>query len=81
MKQLIIKNQDIYKVGVNEYFRFKYNDAYLLNFHTDLSKNPKHVIEIIASVCELDYKGLKKKQLVDLIEKSNCVILENENIE
>lgn len=75
MKQLFIKQEDIYKVDDIEYFKFQYDYRILRDVNTDISKNDKYILEMIAEKCELNYKGLKKKQLIELIEKSCCLVL------
>lgn len=77
MKQLVIKQEDIYKVGDIEYFKFQYDYRILRDINADLSKNDKYILEMIAEKCELNYKGLHKKQLVELIENSGCLVLGN----
>lgn len=59
MKQLVIKQEDICKVGDIEYFKFQYDYRILRDINADLSKNDKYTLEMIAKKCELDYKGLK----------------------
>lgn len=75
MKQLVIKQEDIYKVADNEYFKFQYDYRIVMDIYVDISKNNKYILEMIAKKCELDYKKLNKKKLVELIENSNCLVL------
>lgn len=77
MKQLVIKQEYIYKVGNIEYFTFysSYYNRYYRDNNVIISKNDKYILEKIANECELDYKGLKKKQLIELIENSDCLVL------
>ena len=77
MKQLVIKQEDIYKVGGIEYFKFQYDYRILRDINTDISKNNKYILVMIAEKCELNYKGLSKKHLVELIENSGCLVLGN----
>ena len=77
MKQLIIKQNDIYKVADIEYFQFDYYYLILRDVYVDISKNNKRTLERIATKCELNCKGLRKKELIDLIEKSGCLVLGN----
>ncbi len=75
MKQLILNQNDIYKVENIEYFKFTYNNKNFRDINTNLSKNDKYILEIIAEYCELDYKELSKKNLIKIIEKSNCLVI------
>ena len=75
MKQLVIKQEDIYKVGDIEYFKFQYDYRVVRDVNTDISKNDKYVLVMIAEKCELDYKKLNKKQLIVMIENSGCLVL------
>lgn len=70
MKQLVIKQEDI------EYFKFRYYSGNaVMNVYVDISKNQKYKLDYIAQECELDYKGLSKKQLVEMIKNSGCLVL------
>lgn len=75
MNQLVIKQEDIYKVDDNEYFKFTYLCYVQRDVYVELSKNNKYILEMIAQICNLNYKGLGKKQLVELIENSGCLVL------
>lgn len=79
MRQLVIKQDDIYKVGDIEYFKFHYYNRIFRDVYTDISKNEKYILEMIAKKCELNYKKLNKKQLAEIIEKSGCLVLDNNN--
>ncbi len=61
------------------YFIFfsKYDNMNYRDNNINISKNKKYILEKIAEICELKYKGLNKKQLVELIEKSGCLVLGN----
>jgi len=76
MKQLVINQNDIYKINNIEYFKFTHNNKNLRDINTNLPKNDKYILETIAEHCELDYRGLNKLNLVKLIENSNCLILQ-----
>lgn len=39
MKQLVIKQEDIYKVGDIKYFKFQYDYRVVRDVNTDISKN------------------------------------------
>jgi hypothetical protein len=45
------------------------------DINVKLEKNQKYILEMIADVCELNYKGLNKKILLTLIINSNCLVL------
>ncbi len=75
MKQLVINQNDIYTVENIEYFKFPYGNVYLRDINTNLLANDKYILEIIAKHCELDCKGLSKKNLVKLIEESKCLVI------
>lgn len=75
MKQLVINQTTLYTVGDNEYFVFQYKNCIQRDVNIKLEKNHKYILEMIAEVCELDYKGLNKKNLLDLITNSNCLVL------
>jgi len=78
MKQLVIRQEDVYKVEDIEYFMFRCHQDYIIkDINTDISKNKKYILKRIAYNCELDCKKLNKKQLVDVIEKSGCLVLGN----
>jgi hypothetical protein len=79
MKQLVIKQENIYKVGDIEYFKFEYHNKVVRDVYIDISKNNKYILEYIANKCEFDYKKLNKKQLAEMIEKSGCLVLGNNN--
>lgn len=74
MIQLIINRNDIYQVDNITYFKFTFMNRTYRDIPCDLSKAYKYILEIICRYCELNYKGLKKSQLVDLITTSNCLI-------
>ena len=74
MKQLVISPNDFYQVNHINYFKLTINNVCYRDLNTDLSKIDKYMLEIICKYCELNYKGLKKHQLVDLITNSNCLI-------
>jgi hypothetical protein len=77
MKQLIITQDSLYQVSGINYFKFTLNNNVTFrDINVILEKNDKYVLDIIARYCELDYKGLKKKDLIDLIEKSNCLVIQ-----
>lgn len=75
MIQLIINNDDIYRIDDTQYFKFQYENAVYRDVNIDISKNNKYILEIIAKKCELNYKGLKKNELVNLILNSNCLVI------
>lgn len=75
MKQLVIEQTNIYTMGDNEYFSFQWGNCIYRDVNVKLEKNEKYILEIIAKVCELDWKKLTKKNLVNLIKNSNCLIL------
>ena len=80
MKQLIINHNDIYQVDNISYFKFTIGNRIYRDNQCELSKINKYRLETICRYCELDYKGLKKSQLVDLITNSNCLIMnQNQN--
>lgn len=79
MKQLIIDQNDIYQVDNITYFKFTFGNKTYRDIPCDLSKLDKYMLEIISRYCELDYKGLKKSQLVDLLTNSNCLIKNYQN--
>lgn len=76
MKQLIINRADLYTINNEEYFKFKYNNMCIVGLHVKLEKNNKNDLILIAKICELDYRGLNKKDLLNLIIDSNCLILD-----
>ena len=75
MKQLIIMPTDFYQIGQINYFKFNIGNKCCRDINSDLSKIDKYMLEIICKHCELDYKGLKKNQLVDLITNSGCLVI------
>ncbi len=75
MKQLIISQNDIYQVGGINYFKFTFANINHRDIPCDLTKTEKYMLKLICKYCELDHKGLKKSQLIDLITNSNCLIL------
>jgi hypothetical protein len=77
MKQLIICQNDIYQIDNIIYFKFTFENRTYRDIPCNLSKIPKYMLEIICKYCELDYKKLKKYQLVDLISNSNSLIMYN----
>ena len=77
MKQLIINRYDIYKVNDTEYFKFTYGGLTYRDIYTNLSKNDIWTLKRIAIVCELNSNGLNKKNLIDLIENSNCLTIKD----
>ena len=78
MKQLIINKTKIYTIDDTEYFSFQYKNSIQRDINVKLEKNNKYILEMIAEICELKWKGLNKKQLVELIEKSGCIVLNND---
>jgi len=79
MKQLIINQSNIYKVNDIEYFQFNTGYHNLRDINTNISNNNKFILKIIAKYCELNYKGLNKLNLINLIENSNCLIFNQFN--
>jgi len=75
MKQLIIQPNDFYQIGGNNYWKIKIGNICYSDINSDLSKIDKYMLEIICKYCELDYKGLKKHQLVELITNSGCLVI------
>ena len=57
---------------------FQYKNDIQRDINVKLEKNDKYILEIIVNICELNWKGLNKKQLVKLIEKSGCLVLNDE---
>jgi hypothetical protein len=78
MIQLIINHNDIYQIDNISYFKFTFGNKNFRDIQCDLSKVDKYMLEIICEYCQLNFKGLKKKQLVDLITNYNCLIM-NQN--
>ena len=78
MKHLIINQQDIYKRGDVEYFKYQYSNRTVYDNKSDISKNNIYNLKLIAHVCELNYKGLSKNQLAELIENSGCLVLKKD---
>ena len=78
MKQLVINRTNLYTMGDNEYFSFQYKNSIQRDINVKLEKNNKYILEMIAEICELKWKGLNKKQLFELIEKSGCIVLNND---
>lgn len=76
MNQLIININNQYSVDDRQYFKFQYLNCIHRDIPRNISKASKHILQIICKYCELDYKNLKKKQLIDLINDSNCLIFE-----
>jgi predicted nucleic acid-binding Zn finger protein len=74
INQLVINQTMLYTVGDNKYFVFKYKNSTQRDINVKLGKNNKYILVMIAEVCELDYKGLNKKKLFDLITNSNCLV-------
>jgi septum formation topological specificity factor MinE len=77
MKQLIITQNNIYQVGDINYFKFTIGNRTYRDNNCDLSKLNKYILEIICKYCELEYKGLKKSQLIELLNENNCIIMNN----
>ena len=77
MRQLIINHNDIHQIDNISYFKFTFGNKTFRDIRCDLSKVDKYMLEIICEYCQLNFKGLKKKQLVELITDSNCLILNN----
>ena len=76
MKQLIIKQNDIYDVGGIKYFKYMNKNYTIRDINCNLENNQKFTLEQIAKYCELEYEKLTKSQLVELILNSNCLVLE-----
>lgn len=60
MKQLIVNQTEIYIVDDDKYFNFKCENRIYRDVNVKLEKNNKYILEMIAKVCELNFKGLKK---------------------
>ncbi len=75
MKQLIISQQDTYQINDITYFKFSYGNVNYRDIYCELEKNNKYLLEIICKFCEVEHKGLKKSQLIDLIVNSNLLII------
>lgn len=75
VKQLLINQNDIYQVDGILYFKFMFDNKMYRDINCELKENQKYILEIICKYCELEYKGLKKIQLVNLISESNCLII------
>ncbi len=75
MRQLVISKNDIYQVGNICYFQFTIGMITYRDFNCDMSKLNKYHLEKICEYCKLEYKGLKKSQLIELINENNCIIM------
>jgi hypothetical protein len=76
MKHIIINPNDIYIVDNIEYFKFTDGHRTYRDIHTNLLNNHIYTLKRIATICELEnFRQLNKKNLVNLIEKSNCLII------
>lgn len=75
VKQLVINQNDIYQVNEISYFKFQFNNKIYRDVNCLLEKNQKYILEIICKFCELEYNGLTKIQLINLISDSNCLIM------
>ena len=76
-KQLIVNPEDIYYVGNTKLFKYKVGDVTYRDNYVELEKNLKPILVSICRYCKLNYKGLKKKQLLDLIKNSNCFVVKS----
>ncbi len=74
MVSIIIDNTNRYSVDNTQLFYFNFNGANYRDVYCDLHKNNKYILEIIAKKCNLNYKGLKKHEIVDLIVNSGEII-------
>lgn len=79
MKPLIVNQNDVYQVDNRLYFKFTIGNKIHRDIPCELTKIDRYMLEIICKFCELDYKGLKKSQLVELIANSNCLIMNQNN--
>ena len=75
MNKLIINKNDIYQINNISYFKFIIGNIVYRDINCDLNKVNKNILQIICSYCELNYKGLKKSQLIELIYNNNCLIM------
>ena len=76
MKQITINHINIYKLGNEDYFDLPiiFENKQMRNINCKLNKNLIYVLQYIARYCELDYKKLKKNDLIKLILDSNCLV-------
>ena len=81
MRQIIIKQNDIYQINSEKYFKFTIHGQNYRDYNCDLNKNNSYELRLILGFCLPEYKKLNKKlnkkQMVSLILESKCLILEN----
>jgi hypothetical protein len=74
-KQFIVNPKDTYMIDDKQMmFKYTMDNIIYRDNPIELEKNYKNTLENICKYCELDYKGLKKKELIKLIKDSNCFI-------
>lgn len=74
MTSIIVDNTNRYNVDGIQLFHFNYNGTNQRDVFCNLQNNNKYILELIAKKCNLNYKGLKKQDLIDLILNSGEII-------
>lgn len=80
MRKLIIKNEDVYTIGENKYFKFRCDGRQMRDINCNLEKNNAGVLRSIIYYCNLDIEGNEpKSELVEIILNSKCLTMEKKN--